>query len=42
MYMTPPSPMTVYPDHQGQMPLALGDFIQEETEDEAEEGQGSS
>jgi hypothetical protein len=40
MYMTPPSPMTVYP-HQGQgegggegkMPMALGDFIEEE-EDE--------
>jgi len=36
MYMTPPSPMTVYPNDgqsQGQMPMALGDFIEEE-EDE--------
>lgn len=37
MYMTPPSPMTVYSNDgqgQGQMPMALGDFIEEE-EDEA-------
>jgi len=37
MYMTPPSPRTVYPD-QGQMPLALGGFIEEE-EGEDEGGQ---
>lgn len=37
MYMTPPSPRTVYTD-QGQMPMALGGFIQEEGEEEGEEG----
>lgn len=35
MYMTPPSPMTVYTDQGGgegggQMPMALGDFIEED------------
>ena len=39
MYMTPPSPMTVYPDHgqgdgRGQMPMALGDFIEEEEDND--------
>ena len=43
MYMTPPSPRTVYTD-QGQMPLALDGFIEEEEgegegEDEDEGGE---
>jgi hypothetical protein len=33
--MTPPSPRTVYTE-QGQMPLALGGFIEEEPEPEVE------
>jgi hypothetical protein len=39
MYMTPPSPMTVYPggEGEGKMPMALGDFIEEE---EGEDGEG--
>jgi hypothetical protein len=44
MYMTPPSPMTVYPNQsqgegegEGKMPMALGDFIEEE-ETEGVEG----
>jgi hypothetical protein len=37
IYMTPPSPMTVYPNQglgEGQMPMALGDFIEEEEVDD--------
>ena len=37
MYMTPPSPMTVYPTQgqgEGKMPMALGDFIEEEEDND--------
>ena len=41
MYMTPPSPMTVYTtqgqghgEGEGKMPMALGDFIEEEGEED--------
>jgi hypothetical protein len=37
IYMTTPSPMTVYPNQglgEGQMPMALGDFIEEEEVDD--------
>jgi hypothetical protein len=39
MYMTPPSPMTVYPNQgqgEGKMPMALGDFIEEEETEDVE------